>query len=159
MPNKIFYTYDQMIQGVNYISRQMSQENWRPDYVVGLLRGGIIPAVHLSHWWDIPLIALPWSTRDGKTSETKNIQPISDLILSRKKVLVVDDICDSALTLDQVTQSTYQKVGAVNYDSDFYRTAVLHHNIGQDIFEPSYYHIEINKTEDPSWIVYPWEIL
>ena len=37
------------------------------------------------------------------------------------------------------------------------KVACLHYNIGQDLFDPDFYQFEINKDEDPRWIIYPWE--
>ena len=36
----------------------MYKDNFRPDYIVGLARGGLVPAVKLSHYLDIPIYAL-----------------------------------------------------------------------------------------------------
>jgi hypoxanthine phosphoribosyltransferase len=117
----------------------------------------VIPAVHLSHWWEVKMISIPWTTRDGMTSETKDIKPIVDLLLERKQILLVDDICDSGKTFDQIFRAAKDQVGQVNYDDNSLKSAALHYNVGQDVFDPDYYHVEINKTEDPSWIIYPWE--
>ena len=40
------------------IARDIAITNWRPDYVVGLTRGGLIPAVLLSHYFDVPMHTL-----------------------------------------------------------------------------------------------------
>lgn len=156
MPNKIFYTYDHLIQGINSISRQMTLDDWRPDYVVGVLRGGVIPAVHLSHWWNVKMFALPWTTRDNMTDESKDISSAVALLSKSKNVLLVDDICDTAKTFKEIVDSI-KVSNDLDYNSKHFRTAALHYNIGQDLFEPDYYHVEINKEDDPSWIVYPWE--
>lgn len=47
------------------ISRQINISGWRPDYIVGISRGGLIPAVMLSHYLDIPMKPLQVSLRDG----------------------------------------------------------------------------------------------
>lgn len=47
------------------ICRQISKSNWKPDYIVGISRGGLVPAVMLSHYLDVPMKPLQVSLRDG----------------------------------------------------------------------------------------------
>lgn len=154
MTEKTYYTYDQMIDGVNSMCREMAKDDWRPDWVVGVLRGGIIPAVQISHWWDAKLSSLTWTTRDFRTIEENDVSVLSGLLLAGNRVLLVDDICDSGLTLSQIYQSLAEVPRLVEENL---RSAVLHHNFDQDVFEPDYYHVELHKSEKADWIVYPWE--
>jgi len=43
------YTWDGVQEAINSIAMQMFKDEWRPDYIVGITRGGLIPAVLLSH--------------------------------------------------------------------------------------------------------------
>ena len=52
---KVYYDYIKVQEWVNKISFQMFKDGWRPDYIVGLTRGGLIPAVMMSHTLDIPM--------------------------------------------------------------------------------------------------------
>ena len=36
------------------ICRDISLNKWRPDYVVGITRGGLLPAVMISQYFNIP---------------------------------------------------------------------------------------------------------
>jgi hypoxanthine phosphoribosyltransferase len=63
---KKLYVDDQQIREyVNKISYQMYKDAWRPDYIVGLTRGGLVPAVYMSHMLDIPMETLKVALRDG----------------------------------------------------------------------------------------------
>lgn len=150
MPNKVSYNYDQLIDGVNSIGRQVYQSSWRPDYVAGVLRGGMVPAVHLSHWLNVPLITVEWSLRDFECSIIPD--RLINCLQDHKQVLLVDDICDSGSTFSQIVDCLDQHA-----NTNLLRTACLHYNISQTEFEADFYHIELNKEEDDSWIVYPWE--
>ena len=46
MTKKVYYTDKQIDGMVHDIIRQMNNDNWMPDYVVGLTRGGLVP----DHW-------------------------------------------------------------------------------------------------------------
>lgn len=157
---KVHYTNNDLGIGVSVLARKMALDDFKPEVIVGVLRGGIIPAVYLSHWYECKLYSVAWSTRDGMVGNEVNEEIIS-AIIEDKKVLVVDDICDSGLTLQQlyerINNTVYIKSLMADGVMDNVKTAVLHYNIGQDVFDPDYFHIEINKLEDPSWIVYPWE--
>ena len=61
---KVYYSWQQVQGAVLEIARQMSAHNWRPDYIVGITRGGAIPAVLLSQYTGIPMRPLQVSLRD-----------------------------------------------------------------------------------------------
>ena len=62
---KIYYSWSDINGAVIDIARQLQQENWKPDYIVGITRGGAIPAVMLSQYLGIPMRPLQVSLRDG----------------------------------------------------------------------------------------------
>ena len=41
---KVYYTWQQVEGACLDIARQMSNHIWRPDYIVGITRGGLVPA-------------------------------------------------------------------------------------------------------------------
>ena len=64
MSEKVYYSYAQIQEWVTKIALQMYKDNWRPDYIVGLTRGGLIPAVIMSNMLDIPMHTLEVKLRD-----------------------------------------------------------------------------------------------
>jgi hypoxanthine phosphoribosyltransferase len=70
MTKKVYYTDKQIDGMVHDIIRQMNNDNWMPDYVVGLTRGGLNPALKISHYLKIPMETLKVSLRDGGESES-----------------------------------------------------------------------------------------
>jgi hypoxanthine phosphoribosyltransferase len=109
----------------------MAQDNWRPDYIAGIARGGLIPATMLSHYLDVPLHTLNISFRDGEGGPESNLWMAEDAYgyipkeertdaefevsglpvkgdtsdpKKRKKILVVDDINDSGRTLEWIRE-------------------------------------------------------
>ena len=63
-PSKHFYTWQDIEKMCLSIVNQMYKENWRPDYIVGITRGGNIPATIISNILDVPCEALKASLRD-----------------------------------------------------------------------------------------------
>lgn len=119
----------------------------RPDYIVGLSRGGLIPATILSHMTDIPLVPVKYSSKSGNGDNRNhdNVLPHID----GATLLIVDDISDSGNTLREV-------VDHYRYEGHTVRTAALYYKeLANPVFVPDI----VWKTipEDGPWIVFPWE--
>lgn len=114
---------------VNEICRQISLKSWRPDYIIGITRGGLVPAVMISHYFKIPMKSLDVSLRDGGdltsnlwmaedahgSSAEKHVSDENDVasileaaseLLEQgetyKNILIVDDINDSGETFNWI---------------------------------------------------------
>ena len=84
---------------------------------MGLPRGGLVPPVILSHKLNLPLL-----------------QKIS------QNTLIVDDICDSGITLLEASDFGFQTAAlALRYSSPYI---------------PEFYS---EKITDDKWLVFPWE--
>ena len=87
----------------------------KPQFITGVPRGGLIPAVLMSHKFNIPFIGL----------EAAKTLP-GDL---KKKVLVIDDIADSGNTLAQIERHNFQTATLVRRYSSTYTPSM----VGQDV--------------------------
>ena len=45
----IIYTHDDFIRDIECLVNKLKDSKFKPDIIVGLVRGGAIPAVYLSH--------------------------------------------------------------------------------------------------------------
>ena len=169
---------------VQKIIRQMG--DWRPDYVVGITRGGLIPAVMISQYLDVPMHTLSISFRDSD-----ELGPESNLWMAedaygyvpyegtelpvvrdpnrittnpalRKRILIVDDINDSGRTLNWIKEDWPS--GCLPNDPDWadiwhntVRFATVVNNEASEFKNVDYAGLTINKLEQPSWVVFPWE--
>lgn len=146
----------------NYVSNICrSFGTWRPDYVVGLTRGGLLPAVMISHWLDIPMHSLNVSLRDHEASES-NLWMAEDAF-NGKNILIVDDINDSGATLNWIIKDwpsgcfpndpKWEKVWNNNV-----RFAVVVDNLSSQCqYAMDYSGMEVNKAEKDVWIEFPYE--
>jgi len=152
-PNKNFITWDQVHEYTDFLSKVIEHQHY--DAIIGIQRGGLIPAVLLSHKLNMPMHTVEFSLRDHKHAEEEinlavGITDDKGDHLRNLKYLVVDDINDSGETFTQL-QEKFHKAGlSVNY-------AVLHNNVPSK-FTVDHYALEIDKSKDPAWIVYPWEV-
>jgi len=166
MPNKQYYGYEDIHQMVNKISLQMYKDAWRPDYIVGLTRGGLVPAVIMSNALDIPMHTLKVNLRDHVEGSESNLWMSEDAFGYKqepKNILIVDDINDTGATLDWIIND-WQSSCLPNDPKwlqvwgNNVRIAVLVDNLSSKFSRRVDYCAEtINKAEEDVWIVYPWE--
>jgi hypoxanthine phosphoribosyltransferase len=160
---KIYYSWKDVEGACLDIARQVIASQWRPDYIVGITRGGAIPAVMLSQFFNIPMRPLQVSLRDGGDC-------VSDLGMAEdafgheedpKNILIVDDINDQGSTIAWIKKdwpsgcfpdhNQWTKTWGHNV-----RFATLTNNMASK--ETVDYSVwEVNKAEEDCWLVYPWE--
>ena len=164
--NKIYYTWRDVEHHTQEILRQICSDSWRPDYVVGLTRGGLVPANLISQYLGCRMETLKISLRDDTECES-NLWMAEDAfghsMEHPKNILIVDDINDTGATLNYIREDwpsgcfpdnpRWAEVWGSNV-----RVAVLVDNESSKSEIPvTYSAVDINKAEQDSWIVFPWE--
>ena len=145
-----------MQTGVLDIVTQMYHDNWRPDYIVGVTRGGLIPAVLMSHYTGIKMHTLDVRLRDGTDDGPESNTWLAEYASEGKKILVLDDINDTGETFKWIVQDWEASVvDDIAWGNDV-RFAAIIDNVPSEM-DVEYSSMEINKLEDPSWIVFPFE--
>jgi hypoxanthine phosphoribosyltransferase len=180
MMNKLTLDNKQFNGLVGKICRDIANSDWRPDYVVGLTRGGLLPAVMISHYFNVPMNTLKVSLRDNVDTES-NLWMAEDAfgyctqhntdgtqrgwsdVASRKDILIVDDINDSGATLNWIMEDW--RSGCLPnepiWDHIFgnnVRFAVVVDNLASKCdVKMSYVGMEINKAENDVWVDFHYE--
>ena len=129
------------------IANEIQKRQLDIQMIVGIARGGLIPAVAVSHLLGIPMRAAYHHSIDGAGDDYGLDGYTCFPSLNEKRILIIDDICDSGCTL-QESRDHYTKQNHVVF------TAVIHYKSSSK-FVPDIYHWKI--PEDAPWIVYPWE--
>lgn len=153
----IDYEYEDFKGGIDHIVSLIASSGFSPEYIVGIVRGGAVPGVYLSHKLKVPLVTVAWSTRDTSIYGQESNCWIPEDIMDGKKVLIVDDIVDGGDTIKELLEDWQKSVaGMGNLNTDNIRIAAMWYNTAQDIVV-DFYHKTIDRNEDPRWIVFPWE--
>lgn len=82
LDGKLYLTWDDIQQAVDILCEKIVASNMQITSVTGLPRGGMIPAVMISHKLNLPYV--------------HSVHP---------NTLVVDDICDTGKTLDTILEA------------------------------------------------------
>ena len=158
------------------LCRDIANSNWRPDYIVGITRGGLVAATMISHYFNLRMETLNVSLRDGDHCES-NLWMAEDAFgfdsdasggerskpRLRKNILIVDDINDTGATLDWIMKDWPS--GCLPDDpawneiwGDNVRFAVVvNNNSSRCTTEMDYVGMRINKAEEDVWVDFPYE--
>ena len=131
------------------LADKIKHDKFEPDILVGVCRGGWIPACILSDMLQktqLASVKVEFYTGIAKTKcEPIITQPVSAPV-DGKKVLVIDDIIDTGKSIDMVKRHIRELKAkevkiATLYRKPWSKTA------------PDYYEKETDK-----WVIFPWEI-
>lgn len=139
-------------EAVYDLSRQLSgklvEAGYVPDIVIGLARGGWVPARNLCDFMGVKdLVSLKtehWGITATPDGEAVLKYPFK-IDLKGKKVLIVDDITDTGKSM----QLSVDYIGGL--EPGELKTATLHHIKGCE-FNPDFSAEEIGWR----WMLYPW---
>lgn len=126
---------------------KIKEDNFIPDIVIGIARGGWIPARLLADFFVLRQTAnmkVEAYEMIGEIGNARITQDI-DIPIDGKKVLVIDDIADSGASLKMALESLRQRNPAK------LKTATLYYK-ETSVIIPDYYNFITTK-----WVIFAWE--
>ena len=158
--NKVYYTWQKIDHLVHGIALDLYRKEWVPDYIVGVVRGGAIPGIQLSHIMNKPFLPLDIRLRDNVVSNAMGFQHFFDIAThfsEDKKVLFIDDINDSSGTLAYIDDRMLSNRDNLTFKYEF--AMVLERVsapysalfVGEELTEKA------TDGNPDAWIVFPWE--
>lgn len=143
----MFMSWADVEKAVTALATTIERE-FNPDLIVGIARGGLIPAVRLSHLLGDKLLRMIHiKLYEGVNLRKEKPELLADVGELPERVLVVDDVADTGKTLEFVMEHVKRK-GAKEI-----RVATIAYKPRSRV-KPHYYVFETEK-----WIVFPWEEL
>ena len=131
---------------MNKLIREINLYGSKPDMIIGIQRGGLIPAVHLSHYYDVPLQTMTVSFRDQSNVVGFDVIAKVDPNI---KTLIIDDINDSGSTIGIIKDLGNNLTTKIHF-------AVLI-NKSESKSKVEYYGKTVNSKINDPWYVFPWE--
>jgi xanthine phosphoribosyltransferase len=152
-PVFLHISHERFLAEVETIARLVEADAWQPDFLIGIGRGGLVPAAYLSHRLGLPLLTVDHSTGEPGFGE-ELLEKLAAKIKAGARMLIVDDINDSGGTITHLRAA----IDARTDDPPRLRVAVLIHNIRSRALA-EYHGSEIDRDRDKRWYVFPWEAL
>lgn len=150
-PTLHYIPYERFLEEVEALAVQIEADEWKPDFLVGIGRGGLVPAAYLSHRTGLQMLSVDHSTKDRGFGD-ELLDKLAAKIRDGARILIVDDINDSGGTIDYLRAAIEAKVET----PDRLRVAVLIHNVCSRA-RAEYHGSEIDRSRDKLWYVFPWE--
>jgi hypoxanthine phosphoribosyltransferase len=150
----LWVTWDHYHRLIEELAYKVAKSGWQFDQILCLARGGVRPGDVISRIFEVPLAIMATSSyREAAGTERGNLDIAKYITMTKGplsgRVLLVDDLLDSGVTLQKVTahlQSNYSDVTEI-------RSAVLWWK-SCSIVKPDY-HCEYLPTNP--WIHQPFE--
>lgn len=144
-------TQDRFLADIEVVALQIEQQDWRPDFIVGIGRGGLVPGAYLSHRTGIPLLSIDHSSKVYDFSE-KLLVHLAGCSKAGERYLFVDDINDSGKTIVHFRETLRDNGG----DPANIRFAALVTNLNSST-TVDYASWTIDRRVDKDWFIFPWE--
>jgi xanthine phosphoribosyltransferase len=151
-PQKLMVSSDQVQTLCMDLYHKIKSDNFVPDFLVGLSRGGLVPLGFLAgeQMFDnraTKIINVKSYTKSGCQTALRMFMPahLEDLQNARS-ILIIDDLVDSGKTMSYVFDLFKR-----TFPTACIKTATLFYKKSSTI-KPDYF---VQETDD--WVVFPWE--
>jgi hypoxanthine phosphoribosyltransferase len=158
--NKEYITWNLYDHKVKGLIKQIDESTFKPDIVVGIMRGGMIPAVMISHHFEVPCWSVPLSYRDNVAAGNDLNQVWGTLVLNGgKNILFVEDIVDSGKTMSSLQNfinTSLELHWCYTPPQPTIKYASVWFNVGQET-NVDYFSIPFDRNNNKDWFVFPYE--
>ena len=150
-PDLYYVPYEVFLADLEAVAVKIEADAWQPDFLVGVGRGGLVPAAYLSHRTGITLLSVDHSSGDDAFAG-ELLAKLAAKSRDGARILVIDDINDSGGTINQLRAT----LTAHGCDEANIRMAVLINNVSSGA-RAEYAGTDMDRTDDKRWFVFPWE--
>jgi len=158
--SKTYITWEEIQRDSAALADELAHLNF--SCIIGVANGGMIPATLLAKQLKVDkLLSCNLKSyqedepREGAHCESDVVKTISfpewSMLREEDRVLIVDDLVDTGLTLKQIKQ--YNNIINYKQPEKNWVFATLY-NKPKSIFKPDY---TVREFDNDEWIVFPWE--
>lgn len=141
-------SWKQLEHLVKKLAREIHASDWKPQCLIGIIVGGVIPLALLADEFGTKDIATVSARSYSKKRQGKlRITALPEIDLRGKRVLLVDEIADKGTTLKRISEIFVRK-----YKVRELKTASLVVNRKNCKHWPDYHVLKTDK-----WVVFPWD--
>jgi len=152
-PELHFISHDQFVDDVGTVAGNAALRDWKPDFVIGIGRGGLAPAVYMSHALALPMLSIDYSSEEPSFAD-QLLRKTAAKSAAGERLLFVDDINDSGGTIQQIREILAAD-GCADANLKF---AVLINN-SRSRSHVDFWAKMIDRDSDKRWFVFPWEAM
>ncbi len=157
-PRKNYLSYNQIHMTIKKLSAEILSSGYDADVIVAIGTGGFIPARILKTFINKPIYTVGLSYYDENNNpkdQPVKIQWIDEVEtkLEGKKILLVDEVDDSRITLEYCLREL------LSHNPAEIAVAVLHNKkkLKEGVIPKEVLHYFAGEDLDDSWICYPWD--
>ncbi|RMB27523.1 hypothetical protein C8J44_2505 [Sphingomonas sp. PP-CE-3A-406] len=141
----------EFVAAIHILAAKLTEDTWKPDFIIGIGRGGLVPAVFLSHAIGLPTLSVDYSSQ-VKDFADEPLVKLAKRTRDGERLLFLDDINDSGRTITHL-RGALVTAGAVE---GAVRFAMLIDNVSS-AERIEYCARTIDRTVTKDWFVFPWE--
>lgn len=143
--------HDDYVAMVLALASEIGGDGWTPSFIIGIGRGGLAPAVYLSHATGLPMLSVDHSSEVPDFADAPLVR-LAARTRAGERLLFLDDINDTGGTIAKLRRALVE-AGAV---ADRVRFATLIDN-ARSQQRVEYAARTIDRAETKDWFVFPWE--
>ena len=159
---KLYVSAEELLRASYELAWQVYESGFRPDYIVGIWRGGAPVGIAVQEFFDLmgvasDHIAIRTSSYKGigereKTVQVYGLNYVIRQVESDNSLLMIDDVFDTGLSVQKVIEDLEK---ACKKNTPNIRIATPYYKPENNMTErtPDYYLYETSK-----WIVFPHEL-
>ena len=158
MSEKLYIPYKTIHKTVKKLAREILDSGYDPDVIVAIGTGGYIPARILKTFMNKPILTVGIKYYDENNvpmESPRKIQWIDEVEkkLTGKKVLLVDEVDDSRITLEYCLREL------LRHNPEEIAVAVLHNKMKEKrgVIPAEITRYFCGEQHSDRWIVYPWD--
>ncbi|MCP3736084.1 phosphoribosyltransferase domain-containing protein [Sphingomonas sp. RP10(2022)] len=151
MPVFAAISHEDFVAAVATLRDRIAAADWTPDFLIGIGRGGLTPAVYLSHAAGLPMLSVDHSSQVRDFADDALVR-LAARTRAGERLLFLDDINDSGRTIAYIRRA----LATAGAEAGGIRFATLIDNVSS-AERVDYAARVIDRRETKDWFVFPWE--